>query len=293
MSVSQQPQSVSWCVHGLQMAGLSWGEPGSEPVLALHGWLDNAASFSLLAPLLGGCQVVALDLTGHGRSAWRSDDAGYQIWDDLPEIVAIADALGWTSFNLLGHSRGAVIGTLLASAVPQRVRRLVLLDAVLPEPLAEGEFSRQLGRFLSDKRRFLQRRHRVFATVDAAVATRAQRGLGAPAAQLLVQRNLRECAGGFTWTTDPRLQGASAVKLTAGQAQTVLECVAAPTLLLHAREGHVSKHPEITAIAQRCIRQLSVEQVAGGHHFHMEDAVSAVARSVTAFLQEPAERGAL
>ena len=62
-----EPLPLQWEINGLKLAGLSWGKPGDRPLLALHGWLDNAASFSLLAPLMTGYHVVALDLTGHGR----------------------------------------------------------------------------------------------------------------------------------------------------------------------------------------------------------------------------------
>ena len=52
-----------------RIAGLRWGEPGAPRVLALHGWLDNAASFVPLAARLRGIDLVAPDLPGHGRSA--------------------------------------------------------------------------------------------------------------------------------------------------------------------------------------------------------------------------------
>mgnify|MGYP006388282055 CR=1 FL=1 len=66
---------LQWQVNNLQLAGLSWGEPGEKPLLALHGWLDNAASFIPLLPLLEKYHVVALDFAGHGGSEHRA--AGY------------------------------------------------------------------------------------------------------------------------------------------------------------------------------------------------------------------------
>ena len=106
-------EPMEWEVDGLTIAGLAWGRPDAQPVLALHGWLDNAASFSALAPLLEDYYVVALDLTGHGQSSRRSADASYQIWDDLPQLAAVIESLGWQQFAVLGHSRGAIIGGLL------------------------------------------------------------------------------------------------------------------------------------------------------------------------------------
>ncbi len=283
------PVPQQWHIDGLHLEAMSWGDPAGRPLLALHGWLDNAASFSLLAPLLTGFHVVALDLTGHGRSDRRSEDATYQIWDDLPQILGVVDALGWDSFSLVGHSRGAIISSLLASAFPERVERLVLLDAVLPPSVAEEQYATQLRKFVQDKKRLLQRDTRVFESVEAAVATREGPGLSHSAACLLVERNLRACAGGYTWTTDPRLRGASAVKLTDGQNQAVLAALSMPTLLLMAQEGF-GRHPEIAANAGRYISDLTVEQVDGGHHFHMEPCVAMVAQRIVDFLQGREER---
>ena len=55
----------------IRIAAREWGDPEGEPVLAIHGWLDNAASFDTLAPLLAELHLVALDLPGHGRSQHR------------------------------------------------------------------------------------------------------------------------------------------------------------------------------------------------------------------------------
>ena len=51
-----------------ELAALSNDRNGPR-VLALHGWLDNAASFLPLVPHLGDVELVAIDLPGHGHSA--------------------------------------------------------------------------------------------------------------------------------------------------------------------------------------------------------------------------------
>jgi len=120
-TVNELCRELMWEVNGLKISGLAWGDPQARPLLMLHGCLDNAASFSVLAPLLSDYYVVALDLTGHGHSGHRSADATYHIWDDLPEIIGVIEQLGWDTFDLLGHSRGAIISILLASALPERM----------------------------------------------------------------------------------------------------------------------------------------------------------------------------
>ena len=282
------PEPVSgvemrWQVNDLELAGLSWGSPGERPVLALHGWLDNAASFSRLAPLLDGCHVVALDLTGHGRSARRSPDASYQIWDDLPEVQDVIDALGWDSFCLIGHSRGAIISTLFASAFPERIERMVLLDGMRPQAGPEAEFPKQMRRALRDKPALLARKHRVFADIEEASATRSNRGLSPQSARILVERNLRPCEGGFTWTTDARLHGASAVKLTDGQIQAVLNALTMPVLCLLDADAGEDQLSFMREHAHRYIADLALDSVPGGHHFHMEEASSVAAAILTFF----------
>lgn len=283
--MTQQPVVLDWTVHGLHIAGLAWGDPAAPAILCLHGWMDNAASFAVLAPLLENYYVVAPDLTGHGQSDRRSADATYQIWDDLPEVLGIVDELGWENFSLVGHSRGAVIASLFAASYPERVEHLVMLDAVGPQPTAEDEFPAQMRRFLQDKGRLLLRETREFSRIADAVAARVETGLGQAAAALIAERNLRAIEGGFTWTTDPRLRGASAVKLTPGQVDAVLGALTMPTLLLLAEQGHGGRYPAMQDMAQRCIPQLNLAQLPGEHHFHMETSVPDLAQLILEFMQ--------
>jgi pimeloyl-ACP methyl ester carboxylesterase len=281
---------LQWRINGLDLAGLAWGDACEKPLLALHGWLDNAASFSRLAPLLKGYHVVALDLTGHGLSARRSPDATYQIWDDLPEIVGVLEELGWDSFDLMGHSRGAIMATILAGTCPERVNNLVLLDAVVPQAVAESDFTQQMCKALKDKSRLLAEENRVFSNTTEAVSSRVRRGLPLSAAEILVERNVRACPGGVTWTTDPRLHGASAVKMTEGQIRAVLGALDMPTQLLLAEESYYQTEKQTDYIQQH-IRGLTMRTMPGGHHFHMESGVAEVAACVHQFLTGIDQRG--
>lgn len=279
----RRPHQRCWEVNGLTLEGLCWGDETLSPLLALHGWLDNAASFNVLAPLLGSHYVVAIDLTGHGRSSRRSDDATYQIWDDLPEILGVIEQLGWQTFDMMGHSRGAIISTILASAIPERVNHLILLDAVTPQAIPEEEFPKQLARFLKDKPRRLNKEGRVYATTEEAVAARAKTGLSGPAARALASRGLAEHPQGILWASDPRLFGASAVKLTEGQNRAILGSLSMPTLLLQAENG-LAQHSAVLEFAAEHIDDFCAEIVPGGHHFHMENNVAAIAQRIMGFL---------
>lgn len=281
------PRESTWEVDGLVLRGLEWGDAGDRPVLALHGWQDNAASFARLAPQLAGCHVVALDLSGQGRSSFRSADATYQIWDDVPQLVGVLDALGWDRCVLLGHSRGGIISTLMAAALPGRVSRLVLLDAIVPQAVSETAFPRQLRAFLGDREAASRSVARRYPSREQAIAARARRGLAEEGARALAERGLSGSdEAGWEWRIDPRLRGASAVKMSDGQIRAVLGAVQAPALLLQATGGMMHGQP-IAELAMGHMAGLRVEDVAGGHHFHLEPEVDEWVETILAFMDEP------
>ena len=118
MSTRAAPREHAITVRGARLAWRQWGEDHEYPVLALHGWLDNAASFDALGPLLAGHRVIALDLPGTGSAISAEPHGSYNIWDDLPDLVWLSAELGLARYALLGHSRGAAIATLLAAIEP-------------------------------------------------------------------------------------------------------------------------------------------------------------------------------
>jgi pimeloyl-ACP methyl ester carboxylesterase len=264
-----------------KIAALCSGSDGDRPVLALHGWLDNAESFAPLARQLEGCHWVAMDMAGHGLSDHRGADGEYNIWSDLPDILNVVEQMGWRNFELVGHSRGALIAGLFASAMPQRVSHLVLLDSVLAQATEASDSAAQLGAFLRDHQRYLSEPARVFASPEVAIAARARGQFGPAAVESIVRRNIKPCKGGWCWTTDARLKSASAFKLTAAHNEAIMSAWTMPTLLLLAEQGFGDQLADVAINKSVCI-----ETMAGGHHFHMDESVVEIAARLRAFWGE-------
>jgi len=266
-------------VAGVDIAGKRWRN-GTRPVLALHGWLDNAASFDRLAPLLTDADVVALDLAGHGLSYHRTLQATYNVWDDLPDLVRVADALGWRRFHLLGHSRGAIISALLSAALPERMLGTIFLDGLTPPPLAFADTFTQLGRHIDEHLRPPKPASR-YESQQRALEVRCRVGkIGADEAWPIVERGLMEVDGEWLWRADPRLNFASAFKLSAEHIEVLLNALRAqPHLLLMAESGLGQR-----MVGSEFLVGVNAECLAGGHHFHLEQAsVNLIAARIERF----------
>lgn len=274
---------------GLTLAAEIWGEAGQRPVLASHGWLDNAGSFSLLAPLLPGCEIVALDLAGHGFSDSRSPDSSYNIWQDVGDLLDVVDELGWQRCTLLGHSRGAAISMLFAAAFPERVDKLILLEGGLPLTGEPDEAPAALAEALRQARALRGKRGRVFSQRAAAIAERAAgfSKVTPAAADVLARRSLRAVPGGFQWHADQRLKAPSELRLTAEHARAFARRVTAPVLLLFATESPFADRPLYREMPG-WFANVEVDRIAGGHHLHLEGGEGAVARRIARFLGAPA-----
>jgi pimeloyl-ACP methyl ester carboxylesterase len=275
-------------ITGLTLAAQVWGATGERPVLASHGWLDNAGTFDLLAPKLSGCEIVGLDLAGHGLSDSRSADSAYNIWQDVGDLCDVADELGWQRCTLLGHSRGAAISMLFAATFPERVDRLVLLEGGLPLTAEAEEAPEGLAQALREARALRGKAGRVFATRGTAIAERASgfSKVTPAAAEVLARRSLREVPGGFQWHADQRLKAQSEFRLTPEHVRAFARRVTAPVLLLYASQSPFSGRPLYREMP-KLFANIEVGEVPGRHHCHLEGAEAAIAERVRRFLELP------
>ena len=253
----------------LRLAAREWGPDDGTAVLALHGWLDNAASFDRLAPLLPGLHVVAIDLAGHGQSDHHPAGTGFHFVDWLPEVAGAADALGWERFAILGHSMGAGIASLMPAIFPDRIERIVFLEGAGPLSSPPAETAERFAAALEKERCLAAVPQRVFADLESAVKARARDSeLDVEAARLLVERGTVAEAGGLRFTFDPRLKTPSRLRLTEEQVLAFLAAIPCPVLAVRARQGW--PFPEdVVAARLAVIRDLHRAEVEGGHHVHL------------------------
>jgi len=269
---------------GRDLAALRFGTRGGPRVLALHGWLDNANSFAPLAAALPEPDLVALDLPGHGHSGHRPPRTWYHYIDYLDDALAALDALGWDDAILLGHSLGGAVASVLAVAKPERVSRLMLIEALGPLPARAGGAVEALRKAFDERAAAQDKQLRVFADPAQAVQARMRaNGLSERAARWLVERSLREVPGGFAWRSDPRLTVATPVRVHETQIREWLAAIACPTLLIAAEH----EPPYFDAALRReriaCVPGLREVVLPGGHHLHLEDPAPA-AQAIRAFL---------
>ncbi|MBB3143277.1 alpha/beta fold hydrolase [Halomonas organivorans] len=271
-----------------RLAALAWGEASAPTWLALHGWLDNAASFSRLAPLLVerlGIRLVALDFAGHGHSRHRPGNDDYAIWDYCHDALDALDELGLEQAPLLAHSMGAGVSCLLAAAFPERVEALTLIDGLGVLTTEAEHAPQQLRKGLRAHRRPTSSAPR-YPDSESAVAARVAGGvtpIDADTARPLVLRNLIEDREGhLALRTDPRLLRPSPVRYTPEQAEAMLSAIRCPVLCVEGEEGIFAARPAARK-ARAAVAQLQRRVLPGGHHLHLEPTrVSAVAEAIVA-----------
>ncbi|WP_454828152.1 alpha/beta fold hydrolase [Pseudoxanthomonas wuyuanensis] len=267
-----------------RVSALRGGDGQGTRVLALHGWLDNAASFVPLAPYLAGLDLVLLDLPGHGRSAHLPAGAEYTSGVAVNAVLDVADALGWGKFSLLGHSMGAGIASLIAASSPQRIDRLVAIEALGALSETEERTAARWREAIAATRALPGKKLRVFADLSAPVRARmVANQLSEAAARLLVERGVKAVDGGYVWSSDPRLTLPTPQRLSEAQIDDLVAGIDCPTRVIYADPPQpYFPEPMRSARAAR-LPQGQLRVVAGTHHLHMEDP-AAVAAAIGDFL---------
>jgi pimeloyl-ACP methyl ester carboxylesterase len=111
---------------------VKWGEQGS-PIVGIHGLSANAFSFQAWADgLATDYQFYAHDLRGRGDS--DKPEHGYSVPIHAADLAHLIDAWGLERPIVIGHSLGALIALYFAAHYPDKLSKLILVDAGAPLP---------------------------------------------------------------------------------------------------------------------------------------------------------------
>ena len=116
---------------GRTLAYAEYGAAGGRPLLFFHGGNDSRLEAALLdvAARDLGLRLIAPDRPGYGRS---SPQPGRTFLDWPADVSALTEALALSRFDLAGHSAGGPHALAVAAALPERVRRLILISSAGP-----------------------------------------------------------------------------------------------------------------------------------------------------------------
>jgi len=254
----------------LQLKARAWGPKDGLPVLALHGWMDNANSFAPLAPFMENIRLVALDLPGQGFSQWRPPGSHYHFVDFCNEVMFSADALGWTQFSILGHSFGGAVAMVSACMVPERIQQLALIDNFGPRVDTGVNTTQRLRHAFRDFNSQINKKLSFFKQYkDALRARQLVSDLDVEQIECLLERGLKKLDDGYTWSSDPQLKMTSPIYIHEQQLLSFLQHLVTPTQLIRAQSGYLLNRKDLEQ-RYAIVKNLQIIDMSGGHHIHME-----------------------
>jgi len=108
-------KTIAYTLHG----------SGAEPVLVLHDWNGDHGNYDPILPYLDGAAFTYafVDLRGYGKS--RDIEGAYTVDEISRDCIAVADALGWQRFHVLGHSMTGMATQRIAADAPARVKSAI------------------------------------------------------------------------------------------------------------------------------------------------------------------------
>jgi pimeloyl-ACP methyl ester carboxylesterase len=132
--------------NGLRLHYLDWGDPAKPAMILIHGIARHAHTFDHIAPdFARDFRVIALDMRGHGDSAWSAEGA-YLVEDHARDLEAVIRELGLRRVTLMGNSTGGRVVQVYAGLNPDNVARLIVEDVgpERPQSIADS-FARRVA----------------------------------------------------------------------------------------------------------------------------------------------------
>lgn len=273
---------------GRKLAGKRWGREGNTPVMALHGGLDNASSFDLIAPQLSDFDIFALDFAGHGHSDHRPLHTPYLGALDAQDIIAAANHLQWEQFSILAHSMGAEVSAQLIGMYPDRIDRLFAIDGYA-DSISQEKWLKLHRHSIDENLTREPKTLRVFPEQEV-MAQGLSKAVGQTmaSARILVERGSMKVDGGYSWSSDPRVRWSDALGIPTEQMDHIVGSFSGEIMVVGASRGFKWYWAAVERLASK-FENFRIVTMDGSHHLHMEDDTTELVQLIQKFFDNPVE----
>ncbi len=276
----------------LRLHYVDWGNRGAPPLVLVHGGRDHARSWDAVAlDLRRDYHVIALDLRGHGDSAWAIGSL-YHIVEMVIDLAQLIDALGEEQVVLVSHSLGSAICAQYAGVKAERVSKLVAIEGIDIPSRFRDQFDslsprERLSRVIESAQQQAARAARRYPTIEAAAQRmREENGfLSDSQAYHLTEHGVaRNEDGTFSWKFDDYARGPKLLRSGDDEVADILAHVDCPVLLIR---GTASDAPDAEESGLRAhFQNARAVEVDGAGHWVHHDRLEEVLRLVRSFLKE-------
>ncbi len=273
----------------LKLQFWDFGQEGKPALVLVHGGLDHARSWDWVArSLRERYHVYALDLRGHGNSAW-APGAMYSIAEHVLDLSVLLDIVNDFPVRLVGHSLGGVIVLHYSGIYPDRVRKAVSIEGMgLPQGhRAHGPAPDRLRGWVERLRELEKRHQKSYPTLEAAVTRmkEANPHLSDEVAHHLTHHGTNwNPDGSMVWKFDNYFRAFSPYGHNIAEAAETYARITAPVMLFWGLESRVpppEHDPRFTAIPNRRL----VPVAKAGHWLH-HDQLEVFLKESSAFLED-------
>jgi pimeloyl-ACP methyl ester carboxylesterase len=255
-------------------------------MILVHGGLDHARSWDWVARALrDDFHVYAVDLRGHGNSAW-APGALYSVAEHLLDLTVLAGIIGAFPIYIIGHSLGAVVSLLYSGVYPDRVKKVVAIEGMgLPLQAAQRPVSERLREWIERTRKAESRTPQSYPNLAAAVARMKEVNpfLSDEVAEHLTLHGTNWNAdGSIIWKFDNYARLFPPYGANLEDAREIFQRIVCPALLFWGKESF-ARDPELTGEAA-AIRDHRVVRVEHAGHWVHHDQLEVFLRETKRFL---------
>lgn len=266
------------------LAGKWWGPKNVRPILALHGWQDNAGTFDNLIPLLPKhLSYLALDFPGHGLSSRIPDGQYYSTAHLIHCINILRHHYKWEQISFMAHSMSSIISFQYASLFPQQCDLVIALDALKPMQKSAFKTVDMLPKLGDEFYKYDQRNQLKLApptyTFDEVVdrwVKSTNNSITREVAPILMKRavaSLPNEPNRFYYTRDSRLKVLNFALISHELTLEMAKRIHIPYLFIKAEHSPYYENKryfdEVLQLMQKTNPKFEWCMVNGTHHFHL------------------------